>query len=470
MCKKTFNKLKLSKILLGVLVFIVASVCVDAAAKTLTLKFNAGGGSLTSACNANGTSKYSIKNSVSCMTTSNSCLVKIPSGCKGKKEGYDFIGFASSYGTLFSANGEISGTSSGLYIVGGETLTAKYKKSSVTPSEDNNPTGPFCSNSNSSGKTQATKDAGKSIVSKSECNNLYSASRGDYYKSEWYGTCCYISVRNTGSSTGQKPSVTISEEQKCRNNGNYWNTNTSKASKGCYKYDKNNCNTFGLCGKDSKCDSYCTNKVSFDSNYGKTLLCEKGYVSSTSSDLGSQICTKDNVSSGEKVNFPSSSSNMYREGQGQFIGWTKTVSNGTLNCNSSVIVKDSSFTVSASNYYYACYREDIGGYRYLQNDYVADGGSVDFNCGDKIWVEYCTKESGNDYCYYYENSTGKYRKIHRMKLTNTYEAASGTCGNSGDNTTQEDYGYRYVALDGQNYSCGDQLYITTCTEDACNYT
>ena len=248
----------------------------------------------------------------------------------------------------------------------------------------------------------------------------------------------YIKVtRESSSGSSGVSTSTVSEEQKCKNNGNYWNTDTSKASKGCYKLDKDNCNTFGLCGKESKCDSYCTNKVVFDSNYGKTLLCENGYVSSTSADLGSQVCTKDNVSSGEKVSFPSSSSSMYRDGQGQLIGWTSVITNGAPDCSNGVVVTDltKTNTINSSVGFYACYQEIFNATRYIQKDAAADGGA-EIECGLGVEIKYCNKENGVGYCYF-NDSTNTLRKVYRDHLAIEDDAALATCDGNADTVEEE---------------------------------
>ena len=173
------------------------------------------------------------------------------------------------------------------------------------------------------------------------------------------------------------------------------------------------------------------------------------------------------VESGKTIDFPSSanSTELFKSNYA-FMGWTRFLqSDGDSDCRQSYIDKESSSVeVTSKTNYYACYKEDIGGYRFVQKGYVADGGSVDFSCGQTMFIKYCTIENGTDYCYYYENSTNSYRKVYRMKLATTYEGAACSV------ETSEDYGYMYVTQNGQYYTCGDQLYITTCTDEACNYT
>lgn len=207
-------------------------------------------------------------------------------------------------------------------------------------------------------------------------------------------------------------------------------------------------------------------RILFDQNYGYGLECDSGYNVPSAG-----ICSK-YVSKGTTASFPKSSTNMYREGQGLLLGWTKTVSNGAPNCNVDVVEKDLSetFTVNSNIDYYACYREDIGGWRYLAKDYVADGGAANYSCGQRIFIEYCNKESSGNYCYYYENSTGTYRKVYRDKLTISEESAKSSCDDMSVSDDVETINkYRYATISADDYLCGEALYITTCVDNVCSY-
>lgn len=207
-------------------------------------------------------------------------------------------------------------------------------------------------------------------------------------------------------------------------------------------------------------------KVQFDSNYGKDLICSDGYILSTSTDLGSQICTNDNVSNGEIVSYPSSSKDMYRVGEGQLIGWTSVITNGSPDCTKGIVEKNlsKSYTINSSIAFYACYKEIINGDRYLQQGAVADGGT-EIECKRMVEIEHCNKENNINYCYF-KDSSDNLRKVYRDKIADTLAGAEATC----DVATIQDKGYMYISLSGQNYSCGDQLYITSCTDNACSYT
>ncbi len=436
MSSKTFNERKLSKLFVGMLFFFIMGMFVEAATCT----------SIKSKTNCQG----KTAGGYNCIWRQNACYngTKITSKKTTKKTTTTTRKITTSYCRSIKDHSKC--TSSGCIWRQGACY-AGLSSSNTTTTRKVTTSFSTCGTTN------------KAWGSISECTG-----RGYTYDST--NKCCNTSSKKNGNTCGQSNYGTWTKSScnakvvsgKCH----LWNNNN-----GCCNITSGSCSVFGgssggTSGGSSGGSSptVITYKVLFDQNYGYGLACDAGFSVPTAG-----VCQKTGIAGGTKVNFPASSSSMYRDGQGQLIGWTKTVSNGAPNCNSNVIVKDSSFTVSANTDFYACYREDIGGYRYLQKDYVADGGSVDFTCGQQIWIEYCTKESGTDYCYYYENSTGKYRKIYRMKLASTYEGAACSADNTAT-ATPEDVGYRYVKLNGQNYSCGDQLYITTCTSDACNYT
>lgn len=415
MSKKTFKKLKLNKILLGVFVFFVAGTSVFAA--------NCTGGSVN---NGNVINKRGLKLSKKTMETACNSLKT--------ESGYKCV-YSSHIETRSDKNDKTKGTTS--IICKAEKISTVQSLHSIIVSHGTD-------NKTVWGSFATPKDGA-----------TYSATVPK-------GTTKIRIYVNVNDSSNTKWSVTGVGQKDLTSNSQTFTVKFTAGGKTSTYYIKVVRPASGDSSNPGKTPT--TYKVLFDQNYGYGLSCDSGFTVPTAG-----VCQKNGISKGTKVNFPASSSSMYREGQGQLIGWTKTVTNGVPNCNSSVIVKDNSFTVSANVDYYACYREEIGGYRYLQKDYVADGASVDFTCGQQIWIEYCTKESGTDYCYYYENSTGKYRKIYRMKLASTYEGAA--CSSDKTATaTPEDVGYRYVTLNGQNYTCGDQLYITTCTNDSCNYT
>lgn len=239
--------------------------------------------------------------------------------------------------------------------------------------------------------------------------------------------------------------------------GQYYNSDSSKGYVGCVALNETNCNLLGFYWNGSKCDTSKTGyNVVFNQNGGYGLQCEEGVTSYVSDG----VC-KGFFKSQEEIKFPSTSSSMYREGQGLLIGWSKS-----KNCvNKQINDYNKKYIVDSNTNFYACYREDIGGWRYVQKDAVVDGGTG-VECGSKIWIEYCNKTNSGDYCYYIEpGTTDTYRTVDRYKLASTEEGANATCDGS-----KEDLGWRWVNVDGDDYSCHDELYITTCTKDVCNYT
>ncbi len=456
MSKKTFEKQKLNKILIGVFVFFVANIGVFAKCSDYS-----------KAATVVGPSQSDKKACTSAIEDGNKCT-------------YELTDVASIVGRTglkcYRSSAPVMGptcddpSSNRREWALKECQNAGYnwnynnnccRKPIATTTQ-----GPFCGD----GKSAMQNWSGKTKVTPEQCNG--------YKNPTWYSVwnsssnCCSVTKRSSGGSSGGSTggssgssTPTVSEEQKCKNNGNYWNTDTSKATKGCYKLDKDNCNIFGLCGKNSKCDSFCTNKVQFDSNYGKTLICTNDYILSTSSDLGSQVCSKEERS-GVSINYPSSSKDMYREGEGQLIGWTSVVTNGSPDCTKGIVEKDlsKSYTINSSIAFYACYKEIINGERYLQQGAVADGGS-EIECNTKVKIDYCNKENNINYCYF-KDSSNNLRKVYRDKIAETFAGAEATCNVS----SIQEKGYMYVIWPGQNYSCGDQLYITTCIDNACSYT
>lgn len=420
MSKKTFKKMKLNKLMLGIILFLCFGVNVFAKCSDY--------GGLTSTkaqCEANSESGYACKwtstttnykggtrTTYSCVKSSNVAT------CKQRTTKADCTASSSCSwaDTIYCTTGNCyhctdkKTTSSWT----AKTLTAKVNEKVKLTSDTT-----WCSFSD----TTQTK-TGTNATLKSE------------------GHACYFTATKAGT-------YTVYDIYQGTNKYKYTITVTANATK-----------------SSTKTPTPTTYRILFDQNYGYGLNCDSGYTVSTAG-----VCSK-NVNKGTTVTFPASSSSMYREGQGLLLGWTKTVSNGAPNCNQGVVEKDltKSYTVNSNTDFYACYREEIGGYRFLQKDYVADGGSVDFSCGQQIYIEYCNKETDGDYCYYYENSTNSYRKIYRNKIAGTFEGANATCDNTTTSSDTETInGYRYPVIAGDDYLCGEALYITTCTTDICNY-
>jgi len=208
-----------------------------------------------------------------------------------------------------------------------------------------------------------------------------------------------------------------------------------------------------------------TYSISFNENGGYGLECNDSSWSVPSPG----ICKKTGISSGTSIAVPKTSNTMTGP-DGLLIGWTKT------NCNLGNIIKDSSVKVSSNSEYFACYKEVIGGYRYLQKDFLVAGQTSPYKCGDSIYIEYCVRESSGNYCYYYNHDNGTYVKIHRNGLAENSEAgkaaALASCGTSTTTSTDQKNinKYMYALTNGNDYACGEALYITTCNNDICNYT
>lgn len=409
MCEKTFKRL--NKVLLGTFVFFMAGMCVSAAELR------------NSPCSTH-TNKSSCNSAIGsdgnlCMWRTESTFFGLGSKnvCKEDSSYPAYVqdcGFSGS--SEFLCNRRYHKSSGKKCVYNSSTKKCvnpdTTSSSSSSSSSGSTTTGPFCG----AGKSEMESWSKKTQVTKSECNGY----KNSTWRSDWSSSsnCCYVTKRSSSSGSSGSSSSTVTIPT--------------------------------------------TYKVLFDQNYGFGLECDAGFTVPTAG-----VCEKSGISKGTTVNFPASSSSMYRT-EGGLIGWTKTVSDGIPNCNKGVIIKDSSIVINSNTDFYACYTEIIGGYRYVHEGYVADGGSVDWSCGQQMWIEYCTIENGTDYCYYYEDSTGKYRKIYRNKLSTEYDGVS--CNNETTANVTEDKGYMYVSTDGQKFSCGDQLYITTCSDDACSYT
>lgn len=231
----------------------------------------------------------------------------------------------------------------------------------------------------------------------------------------------------------------------------------------------------------SAADNFCGNKTNNSNNNnnsgkysvlfyeygGYGLECNNG--TSYHSDGVCQFI----VDSGSKAKFPvlPSDNKLLKYDTGLLMGWTKDFSDGEPVCEGGDdetkyrTVEKSSETVSIKEdtKYYACYKEMIGGWRYLQEgaEVSIPEGANKIECGTKFWVDYCINEDGTQYCY--GILEGKTRKLYRNKITMEQSAANVTCAGEQKNK------YMYVGTSGSDYACGEALYVTTCSEDTCVY-
>ena len=243
---------------------------------------------------------------------------------------------------------------------------------------------------------------------KRECNKARDVSLTKVYKND---------TSKTSSTSYDKADAAA-----CEKNGNYYNSNSSIADVGCYQLEAYNCSFFGFYWDGSTCQKEKSkSKVSFDYNYGYGLLCDG--VTSYETD---GVCSG-YVNDGTEISAPSSSKDMYRlsEGngpndQGLLIGWSKS-----FYCNNKDIIPyNQKIKVSGNTYLYACYRENIGGERYVAEGAITDGGEQ-LECGTKIWFEYCKREDTGNYCYYLQpGTTDVYRKVYRDKIKDAYKDAN----------------------------------------------
>ena len=80
-------------------------------------------------------------------------------------------------------------------------------------------------------------------------------------------------------------------------------------------------------------------------------------------------------------------------------------------------------------------KEAINGYRYLENDAVADGKEA-IECGNKFWVEYCDVQNGTQYCYGIRG--GELRQVYRNKIDKDEADAKSYCTGSTENDDKEE--------------------------------
>lgn len=257
------------------------------------------------------------------------------------------------------------------------------------------------------------------------------------------------------------------DSEDCLKNNCYWTGKKCSKTKTCdggYVPSSSNSNKCVISSGGDRVDiNY---KVTLDSNYGSGLTCTNPY---SNQDNSNPIVCSGTVKKGTKVNFPT---NTIKNSEGLYLlGWTNKLANGIPNCHVSIMKKisdeDYSFNVSNNTTYYGCYKQDIGGKRFVMSNYIADGGAETYKCGQEIWIEYCIKDDTGDYCFFNENGT--MRKIYRYRLANSSEGALATCNESSTDVTK-DKGYRYVVTSGEKFACGDELYITTCNDISCKYT
>lgn len=203
-----------------------------------------------------------------------------------------------------------------------------------------------------------------------------------------------------------------------------------------------------------------TNKtITFNGNGGYS---EKYSCPTYTSATGAGICSG-SVKSGTTVSFPPNAN--YKEftksGEGAFIGWSKSV-----NCEAGNIDKTSkSVKVSSNLTYTACFKE------VFNDDRAVLAGAINgVNCGASIHITYCKKNTdGSEVCFY-DKLDGKAvsGQIDRNKLAKDYNDVGCTKANS--DTTTADKGDRWVKDNSSDYSCGDILYVTTCSDTECKYT
>ena len=279
--------------------------------------------------------------------------------------------------------------------------------------------GGFCGDTSGLSAWKKSQGVSSDTVTKSQCN----AGNDKNWRSDWSSSnnCCSLSKRKTSSNTGSNKTNTSS------------NTTTT--------------------------NSVTNYQVLFDQNYGYGLECSRG-TEYYSDGICSSKVKKNNMQA-----FPinSTDNKLIRNGSEYLIGWTRDVIEGKPVCAKGYINKSTDTDVIISDtVYYACYTEDIGGYRYLKEGAEIDkpDGLKALECGDEFWVDYCTRNSiGGEICY--GTREGVLRKIDRSLLAETTEGAA--CSMAGINK------YYYATTTNSDFSCGEAIYITSCDDTTCTY-
>lgn len=213
-----------------------------------------------------------------------------------------------------------------------------------------------------------------------------------------------------------------------------------------------------------------TYETIFDGNYGFGLECLNG-----TSYKQNNICFSKNKK-GTRQKFPITigQNKMYGD-EGYLIGWTKDVYNGKPLCQggdnsitTNVMNKDDETSeINGNEAYYACYREEIGGIRYVQEG--AQIGDVEgfepLKCGDAFYVSYCTRNNdGTEICHGTKDGQNTDRIVYRNKLSNKADATG--CSNEAVAGGEEQY---ITKIASDDFKCGEAVFVTSCDDDSCIY-
>lgn len=243
--------------------------------------------------------------------------------------------------------------------------------------------------------------------------------------------------------------------------GEYYNEDSSKGFVGCVTLNEENCGLMNFFWDGNSCDTSKTGyTVTFDDRIGYGLECDDG-----------KYYVQDGVCRGfyalnSEISFPKSSSTMTKDNN-YLIGWSKNPK-----ClNKQILKYNKTFEATGSSTYYSCYSETVSAYRYLKEGAEVDKPSnvSELKCGDEFYIDYCNRPSSDEKEYCYGTREGVVRKIDRDKITDELAGALSTCSNN-DSSLEHKNEWRYVTLNDENYGCGDELFITTCTDEICNYT
>lgn len=153
-----------------------------------------------------------------------------------------------------------------------------------------------------------------------------------------------------------------------------------------------------------------------------------------------------------------------------FVGWSTK-----KDCSADVYSAKQGFYIGEDWTFYACFNKS-------SSTSSEDGEPIystrwvnypvnNFKCSQPVFITTCTGSICNAYDV---NTRASLGTINRTYLSVQYNAVSKACSSS-NSISDTSVGDRYVTQNGDNYSCGDKLYITTCegneaSTKKCKYT
>lgn len=207
-------------------------------------------------------------------------------------------------------------------------------------------------------------------------------------------------------------SFSSSAKEKCIDEGNYYNTDTSKASEGCYALDEENCRIFGFKWDNGTCDistvsittstTTMTTTVPIEDKYNINFNIMNGYMDgfvcpNYTSPTSIGVCSG-YVDKGAVVEYPTNQKNLVHVDSGALVGWTTNSENCVVGSVDDDLSK-TSIQVNSDTNLYACYKLDVNGLRYALSDASVDGQNVP--CGSSLNITWCKRNlDDSEWCNY----------------------------------------------------------------------